>query len=292
MRPPPKRGGGQRSTAKQPSREDTASQNSDDESAFRSPEPEDATDYGLEFTTSRLNLQDVSNRRCSTLRKNTSASRGRVGANQSTSEEEEDENEENLSPSTRSRTAQGRMAAESSQESSAAQSPRRRPGPQSPQRRPAAQSPQRRSAAQSPQRRAAAQSPQRRPAAQSPQRRPAAQPPQRNAQTSGATRRKRTTPLSRAVRMEREINKLQQFTGNLIPKLPFSRLVRELLYSQGSQMFKTTRGALEALQSSSEIYLTQRLQDAYYLTLHRGRVTLDVRDMVLMGYICENLRRN
>ncbi|KAH8275434.1 hypothetical protein KR026_007216 [Drosophila bipectinata] len=235
MRPPPKRGGGQRSTAPQPSREDTASQNSDDESAFRSPEPEDATDYGLEFTTSRLNLQDVSNRRCSTLRKNTSASRGRVGANQSTSEEEEDENEENLP---------------------------------------------------------AAQSPQRRPAAQSPQRRPAAQPPQRNAQTSGATRRKRNTPLSRAARMEREINKLQQFTGNLIPKLPFSRLVRELLYSQGSQMFKITTGALEALQSSSEIYLTQRLQDAYYLTLHRGRVTLDVRDMVLMGYICENLRRN
>nr|AAL78891.1 centromeric histone Cid [Drosophila bipectinata] len=283
MRPPPKRGGGQRSTAPQPSREDTASQNSDDESAFRSPEPEDATDYGLEFTTSRLNLQDVSNRRCSTLRKNTSASRGRVGANQSTSEEEEDENEENLSPSTRSRTAQGRIAAQSSQESSEAQSPRRRPGPQTPQRRPAAQSPQRR---------AAAQSPQRRPAAQSPQRRPAAQPPQRNAQTSGATRRKKTTPLSRAARMEREINKLQQFTGNLIPKLPFSRLVRELLYSQGSQMFKISTGALEALQSSSEIYLTQRLQDAYYLTLHRGRVTLDVRDMVLMGYICENLATN
>nr|AAL78894.1 centromeric histone Cid [Drosophila pseudoananassae] len=283
MRPPPRRGEGKRSTAPQRSREDTASQQSDDQSAFRSPDADDATDYGLDFTTSRLNLQDVSNRRCSTLRKNTLASPGRLAANQSTSEEEEDENDENLSPSTRSRTAQGRMAAQSPQVSSAAQSPRRRTGPQTPQRRPTAQSPQRRPAAQSPQRRAPAQSP---------QRRPATQPPQRSAQTSGAGRRKRTTPMSRAVRMEREINRLQQFTGHLIPRLPFSRLVRELLYSQGNELFRITVGALEALQSSSEIYLTQRLQDAYYLTLHRGRVTLDVRDMVLMGYICENLRRN
>jgi len=42
---------------------------SDDDTAFRSPEPEDGTDYGLEFTTSRLTLN--SNRQCSTLRKET-----------------------------------------------------------------------------------------------------------------------------------------------------------------------------------------------------------------------------
>ncbi|EDV37909.1 centromere identifier [Drosophila ananassae] len=266
MRPPPKRGERKRAAAPQPSREDTDSEHSDDESAFRSPDNDDATDYGLEFTTSRLNLQDVSNRRCSTLRKDTSATRKRLAANQSTSEEEE-EDEENQSPSTRSRTSLRGIAPQSSQVSSAAESPQRRAGPQTPQRRSAAPQP--------------------------PQGRPTAQPLQRSAQTAGAGRRKGRRPLNREARMQREIRNLQMFTGNLIPRLPFSRLVRELLYSEGAhQPFKITAGALEALQSSSEIYMTQRLQDAYYLTLHRGRVTLDVRDMVLMGYICDNLRRN
>lgn len=263
MRPPPRRGERKRGAATQPSQEDTDAERSDDESAFRSPDADDATDYGLEFTTSRLNLQDVSNRRCSTLRKDTSATRKRGATNPNTSEEED---EENQSPSTRSRPSQRRLAPQSPQVSSAAESPRRRAGPQSPQRRSAA--------------------------AQSPRRRPTAQPLQRTAQTSGAGRRKRNTPMNRAARMQREIHRLQIFTGNLIPRLPFSRLVREILYSGGSGSFKITAGALEALQSSAEIYMTQRLQDAYYLTLHRGRVTLDVRDMVLMGYICDNLRRN
>nr|ARC76683.1 Cid1 [Drosophila bocki] len=103
-------------------------------------------------------------------------------------------------------------------------------------------------------------------------------------------RRKQRGPVSRANRMNREIQLLRARTRPLIPRLSFGRLVRELMMKYSSPSFRITESALEALQESSELYLTHRFSDAYLLTHHRGRVTLEVRDMALMAYIIDNCR--
>nr|AAL78888.1 centromeric histone Cid [Drosophila lutescens] len=226
---------------------------SDDDTAFRSPEPEDGTDYGLEFTTSRLTLQDSSNRRCSTLRKDTRNDRAADGTASS-----EEEDQENRLPAARSPQT-GRMT--SQQE--------RRPAPSQQERRPAPSQQERRPAPSQPVRTQASGTG---PAAGQDRHR----------------RRKMANPISRAKRMDREIQNLQKHPGTLIPKLPFSRLVREFIvkYSDG-EPFRVTEGAFNALQVSSEMYVTQRLADSYMLTKHRNRVTLEVRDMALMALICD-----
>nr|XP_016943372.1 histone H3-like centromeric protein cid [Drosophila suzukii] len=208
---------------------------SDDDTAFRSPEPEDGTDYGLEFTTSRLTLN--SNRQCSTLRKETAGGQRSRAADRTSSDEEDQENHP--------------PAARSAQTSRATAQQERRQAPSQPVR---TQAPSTGSAGAQNQTR----------------------------------RRKMANPLSRARRMDREIRHLQNHPGILLPKLPFSRLVREFIvkYSDGAPM-RITEGALNALQVSSELFVTHRLADSYMLTKHRNRVTLEVRDMALMGFIID-----
>nr|ARC76680.1 Cid1 [Drosophila barbarae] len=111
---------------------------------------------------------------------------------------------------------------------------------------------------------------------------------QAGAAASAPRRRKQRGPVSRANRMNREMRRLRECTTPLIPRLSFSRLVRELIMKcSGVVPFRITESALGALQESSELFLTQRFEDAYLLTLHRGRVTLEVRDMALIAYIVQ-----
>ncbi|KAH8258289.1 hypothetical protein KR038_009278 [Drosophila bunnanda] len=226
MRPPPRKGATKRSVnvAKPPS-----GFVDDDSTALQSTD-NDVTDYGLEFTSSQLTLQDSNNRRCSTMRKDTSASRRSRAANRTATSEDDIEN---TSPVRRS--------------------------PRTPQN---IRQMQQKSIAQ----------------------------PQAAAKVnaSGAQRRKTRRPINHRLKMEREIRRLQAHSGLLIPRLPFSRLVREIMtqlagYEAG---MRVTEGALEVMQESSELYLTHRLQDSYLLTMHRGRVTLEVRDMALMALLC------
>uniref|UniRef100_A0A1I8MHW3 Core Histone H2A/H2B/H3 domain-containing protein n=1 Tax=Musca domestica TaxID=7370 RepID=A0A1I8MHW3_MUSDO len=97
--------------------------------------------------------------------------------------------------------------------------------------------------------------------------------------------RKQKTPIQKDLMFLRDVQKLQNRTNFLIPRLPFARLIRELILDSSRQVDRITPTALEALQAASEMYVTQRLQDAYMLTLHRGRVTLDVRDMELINFL-------
>lgn len=83
----------------------------------------------------------------------------------------------------------------------------------------------------------------------------------------------------------REIYKLQCSTQSIIPKLPFSRLIREILHSSSTTANRITPPALIALQESSELYLTHLFEDSYRCTLHRSRVTLSVKDMQLVKFI-------
>jgi histone H3 len=78
-----------------------------------------------------------------------------------------------------------------------------------------------------------------------------------------------------------EIRQLRDSAGYVIPRLPFGRLIREVLNLYCPADFRITRIALEALQESSEEYLTQLFEDAYRCTLHRQRVTLQPIDLQL-----------
>nr|ARC76746.1 Cid4 [Drosophila vulcana] len=226
MRPPPKKGAAKRPVnAPKP----TSRYVDDDSTAFQSPDDDNGTDYGLEFTSSQLALEDSNNLSCSTRRKDTSTARRARAANRTATSEEDIEN----------RSPVGRL-------------------PRTPNTN-----------------------------RQMQQKSIAAQPPAAAAKVnaSGAQRRKTRRPINHNLKMEREIRRLQAYAGLLIPRLPFSRLVREIM-TQFTEGVRVTEGALQVMQESSELYLTHRLQDSYLLTMHRGRVTLEVRDMTLMALLC------
>nr|ARC76869.1 Cid1 [Drosophila montana] len=199
-----------------------------DENAFRTPDRENETDYGLEFTTSRLAEVNTSPRRCSTLRKNVPKDRRR-----DIDRSEDSSDSENQPPAI----------------TAIRHTPRKVPLQTS-------------AASKNSQRQA-----------------PLASRP--------ASRRKQNKPEGRMKKLHREIERLQKNEGFMIPRLPFSRLVREIMMEHTLTPFMITMSALEAIQTATEMYLTQRFQDAYLLTQYRSRVTLEVRDMALVAYFCK-----
>nr|ARC76707.1 Cid5 [Drosophila borealis] len=102
-----------------------------------------------------------------------------------------------------------------------------------------------------------------------------------------ATRRKQPNPLQRAAQFRREVRTLRRSPHFMIPRLSFGRVVREIMLQHTETPYRITVGALEALQTATEMFLTQRFQDSYLMTLHRSRVTLEVRDMALMAFVCK-----
>ncbi|XP_017960183.1 histone H3-like centromeric protein cid [Drosophila navojoa] len=192
----------------------------DEESAFQTPEHDNETDYGLEFTTSRTSR---TTRKCSTLRKNSSGNRAQKITIDNVSSDEE-----NLSPIATPPSRQRQQSSVSNKHN-----------------------------------------------------------PKQPPATAKSSRRKKNAPEHRLKKLHREIECLQKHQGFLIPRLAFSRLLREILIQHSKIPFKITTGALEAVQTATEMYLTQRFQDAYLLTQYRSRVTLEVRDMALVAYFCK-----
>ncbi|GLV41523.1 centromere identifier [Carabus blaptoides fortunei] len=81
----------------------------------------------------------------------------------------------------------------------------------------------------------------------------------------------------------RTMKRLQLRTDTLIPKLAFSRLVREIIMElfPNQDVFRIQRDALKAMQESCELYLTQYFEDSYLCTMHANRKTLIIKDMQL-----------
>lgn len=107
------------------------------------------------------------------------------------------------------------------------------------------------------------------------------------------TRRKQTKPRrhKNGVQALKEIRKLQGSTHTLIPKLPFSRVVREVMMNRAgysNQDMRITREALMALQEASEMYLVNFFEDSLRLCIHAKRVTLMPRDMQLIALLRNN----
>ena len=79
----------------------------------------------------------------------------------------------------------------------------------------------------------------------------------------------------------REIRQYQKSTALLVPKLPFSRLVREIAAGEAAADLRFRSSALAALQEAAEAYLVHFMEDTLLCAVHAKRVTIMQRDMAL-----------
>jgi histone H3/H4 len=78
----------------------------------------------------------------------------------------------------------------------------------------------------------------------------------------------------------REIRKYQKTTEDLICKLPFQRLVRELAFKFRTGL-RFQVSAVKALQVACEAYIVGIFEDTNLLAIHAKRVTIFPKDMQL-----------
>lgn len=79
----------------------------------------------------------------------------------------------------------------------------------------------------------------------------------------------------------REIRKYQKSTDLIIPKAPFSRLVREVMEECTDSVTRIQSRALNALQEASESIITSVFEDSVLCMAHAKRVTIQPKDMSL-----------
>ena len=106
------------------------------------------------------------------------------------------------------------------------------------------------------------------------------------------SKKEKTTILLSQKKWFKDIQCYQKASTCLIPKLPFSRLVKRILLDvvssrsylsdNGHTSFQVTKGFLECLQEASEAYLTTFFSDINYLAVHAGRVTIMCKDITLI----------
>ena len=80
----------------------------------------------------------------------------------------------------------------------------------------------------------------------------------------------------------RQIRKYQKSTDLLIRKIPFQRLVREIvqkMYKDQHYRFQST--ALLALQEASEAFLVRMFEEVNLIAIHGKRVTIQAKDIML-----------
>ncbi|TKR64795.1 hypothetical protein L596_025276 [Steinernema carpocapsae] len=78
-----------------------------------------------------------------------------------------------------------------------------------------------------------------------------------------------------------EIRKYQRSGIRLLPRAPFSRLVREICQDIRAENYRFTMEAMTALQEASEAYLVTLFSKAQSCALHASRVTIKDKDMRL-----------
>jgi len=90
--------------------------------------------------------------------------------------------------------------------------------------------------------------------------------------------RRRYRPGTRALM---EIRKFQKSSNLLIPKLPFSRVIREVCSKICSHDVRFQTAAIMALQEAAEAYLVTLFEDTLLCAIHAKRVTVMPKDMQL-----------
>ena len=79
----------------------------------------------------------------------------------------------------------------------------------------------------------------------------------------------------------RQIQKYQKSTELLIRKIPFQRLVREVVHQMKGKDYKFQSTALLALQEASESFLVNMFEQCNSIAIHGKRTTLMVKDILL-----------
>mmetsp|Transcript_28495 Transcript_28495/g.66893 ORF Transcript_28495/g.66893 Transcript_28495/m.66893 type:complete len:133 (+) Transcript_28495:2018-2416(+) len=78
----------------------------------------------------------------------------------------------------------------------------------------------------------------------------------------------------------REIRRYQKSTDLLLSKIPFQRLVREILQDM-KEDWRVSKDAMLALQEAAEAHLIELFEDTNLLAIHAKRVTIKDKDMQL-----------
>ena len=79
----------------------------------------------------------------------------------------------------------------------------------------------------------------------------------------------------------REIRKYQKSTELLIRKVPFQRLVREIVYRMKGMDYRFQSTALLALQEAAEDFLVRMFEQCNDIAIHGNRTTVMVKDIRL-----------
>jgi histone H3 len=78
----------------------------------------------------------------------------------------------------------------------------------------------------------------------------------------------------------REIRRYQKSTANLVPKMPFQRLVREIAQDYKTDL-RFQASAILAAQEATEAYLVGMFEDTNLCAIHAKRVTIFPKDIQL-----------
>jgi len=99
-------------------------------------------------------------------------------------------------------------------------------------------------------------------------------------QNAAVAAKKRVTKPGQAAL--REIKKYQRSTELLLRKLPFQRLVREVMLGDDrAGEFRFQSQALHALQEAAEAYIVGLFEDTNLCAIHAKRVTIMKKDLQL-----------
>ena len=79
----------------------------------------------------------------------------------------------------------------------------------------------------------------------------------------------------------REIQRYQKSTELLLRKLPFQRLVREVVWQVANKDYRMQSTALLAMQEAAEAHLVRMFSEVNDIAIHGRRVTIIPKDIML-----------
>ena len=77
----------------------------------------------------------------------------------------------------------------------------------------------------------------------------------------------------------RQIRKYQKSTELLIRKLPFQRLLREIVYEMKKKDYRFQSTAILAMQEAAEAFLVRMFEQCNHIAIHGKRVTVQPKDI-------------
>ena len=83
----------------------------------------------------------------------------------------------------------------------------------------------------------------------------------------------------------RQIRKYQKSTELLIRKLPFQRLLREVVYEMKKKDYRFQSTAILAMQEAAEAFLVRMFEQCNHIAIHGKRVTVQPKDIQLWKHL-------